>query len=101
MTRIVKAKTKAVDASYDVRIEFGALRKLANFLGRSVSSDIRKVAVVSNKKVFGLYGDELLQSLKPLGPSPSIHLIGDGERFKDLRTLQGTLEFLSKNGLSR
>jgi 3-dehydroquinate synthase len=28
-------------------------------------------------------------------------LIGDGERFKDLRTLQGTLEFLSKNGLSR
>lgn len=101
MARIVKAKTKAVDASYDVHIEFGALRKSANFLSRSVGSDIPKVAIVSNKKVFGLYGDDLVRSLKPSGVRPSIHLIGDGERFKDLRTLQGTLEFLSRNGLSR
>jgi len=101
MTRIVKAKTKTADASYEVRIEFGALRNLANFPGRSIGSDVRKVVVVSNKKVFGLYGDALVESLRSSGCRSFVHLIGDGERFKNIKTLQDILEFLSTNELSR
>ena len=45
--------------------------------------------------MFGLYGDACLTSLTDAGYSPDYHLIGDGERFKNLRTLESTLERLS------
>ena len=100
MARIVKAKTQRVDASYEVRIERGAIEKSARVLNRTFG-DVRKIAIVSNKKVSGLYGDGLIKGLKALGAAPFIHLIGDGERYKDLKTLEAILEFLSKNGFSR
>jgi 3-dehydroquinate synthase len=98
MTRIVKARTRSTGANYDVRIESGSLRQTAG-----VFSDhaMQKVAIISNKKVFDLYGGPLETNLKSLGVRPCTHLIGDGERYKDLKTLEGILEFLSENGISR
>ena len=102
MARIVKAKTQRVDASYEVRIECGALGRSASAcLARSVGRETRNVAIISNKKVFGLYGGELIGALETLSVRSVIHLIGDGERYKNLKTLEGILAFLSNNGLSR
>jgi 3-dehydroquinate synthase len=59
------------------------------------------VLIVSNRKVFGLYGGKVQTSLRAQGFETHVHLIGDGERFKDLRTFENTLRTLSQNGFTR
>jgi len=101
MTRIVNARTKRSDTSYEVRIETGAIERTGSVLHGDLGRGLQRVAVVSNKRVFGLYGSAFVKDLKSVGVVAHVHLIGDGERFKSLRTLEGILEFLSKNQLSR
>src|SRR5690606_2944843 len=63
--------------------------------------DTRRIVIVSNKKVFGLYGVAAGDALRKNGFDATVHLIGDGERFKNLRTLEKTLAAFSSAGLSR
>jgi 3-dehydroquinate synthase len=60
-----------------------------------------RVLIVSNKKVFGLYGEAVSVSASKAGAEVHLHLIGDGERFKNLRTLEQTLRTLSASGFTR
>jgi 3-dehydroquinate synthase len=57
--------------------------------------------IVSNKKVFGLYGETVSRSLRKTGFNVDFHLIGDGERFKSLKTLEQTLAKMSELKLTR
>jgi 3-dehydroquinate synthase len=60
-----------------------------------------KAALVSNRKVFGLYGDRVKNSLEKAGFEVFVCLIGDGENYKSFKTLQKTLDDFSENRLSR
>lgn len=60
-----------------------------------------KIALVSNQKIFRLYGETVSKSLTEAGFEIFVCSIGDGERHKNLRTLQQTLGFLSENRISR
>jgi 3-dehydroquinate synthase len=51
--------------------------------------------------VFGLYGKAIETSLRKAGFGTHVHLIGDGERFKNFRTLESTLRVLSEKRLTR
>lgn len=60
-----------------------------------------KAALVSNAKVFGLYGEALKRGMEDADFDVFVCLIGDGEKFKSFRTLQKTLDIFSENRLSR
>jgi 3-dehydroquinate synthase len=66
-----------------------------------LSDSARKIAVISNPKVFSLYGGEVTNRLIQAGFEVFVYKIGDGERFKNFRTLEKTLRFFSQNGLKR
>lgn len=101
MTETVRVATREKAASYEIRIGGGLLPAVGEWAAATLGGRPGRVAIISNKKVFGLYGESALSSLTAAGFQPFVYLIGDGERFKSLKTLEKTLEFLSRNGLSR
>ncbi|MGB7070749.1 MAG: 3-dehydroquinate synthase [Pyrinomonadaceae bacterium] len=61
----------------------------------------RKVTIVSNSKIFGLYGSRVRMCLEGAGFDVRVWLMTDGERHKNFRSLTSLLESLSENHLSR
>jgi 3-dehydroquinate synthase len=51
--------------------------------------------------VYGLYGARAVESLRAAGFTVSHWLMGDGERFKTMRTAESCLRFLSESKLER
>jgi 3-dehydroquinate synthase len=105
MTFDVKMKRVAVrlggGRGYSVEIGAGALAELGRVARASLSADARRVALVSNPRVFALYGGRAVESLRAAGFEVAHWLMGDGERFKSLRTAERALEFLSASKLER
>lgn len=87
--------------SYNILVAPGLLEKCASEIPRVLSPHCRKVVVVSNKKIFALYGDILSQSLKNLGYQLLCFLIGDGEKYKTLNTAEKLFTFLIEQRLER
>ena len=88
-------------STYDVTVGSNVLTGIVPWLRRCVRNDPAKVMIVSNRKVFGLYGSPLSDDLEKAGYETYIHLIGDGEKFKSLTTLENTLHVLARNRFSR
>ena len=86
---------------YPVDIGAGALWRLGEVARVSLAPEARRVALVSNRRVYDLYGALALASLRDAGFTVSHWLMGDGERFKTLRTAEGCLRFLSDSKLER
>ena len=86
---------------YEVGIGAGALARLGEAARAGVPKEARKAALVSNRRVFGLYGASAARSLRAAGFEVTHWLMGEGERFKTLRTAGRALEFLSESGLER
>jgi 3-dehydroquinate synthase len=61
----------------------------------------RRVAIVSNERVFDLYGRDVKRSLKSAGFTPLKWLMAEGERYKSFRSLEKAVTFLSENRLER
>lgn len=99
MSELVTVKTKSSGSQYPISIEASSLRSIGEIA--SNIAPLSKVAIISNEKVFGLYGSAVTSELKKAGLKPVTHLIGDGERFKSLKTLESTLRFLGENKISR
>lgn len=88
-------------SSYPIEIGHDVISTAGAWSVRTLGRESGRVLVVSNRKVFGLFGGKVQTSLRTHGFEPHIHLIGDGERFKNLRTLETTLQTLSRNGFTR
>ncbi len=86
---------------YRVEIGAGALARLGEAARASLPKEARKAALVSNRRVFGLYGVSAVASLRAAGFEVSHWLMGEGERFKTMGTAERALEFLSESGLER
>jgi 3-dehydroquinate synthase len=61
----------------------------------------RRVVIISNPKVFKLYGEAARENLRAAGFKVEAFLINDGERHKSLRTLGRALASFSSMGLER
>jgi len=61
----------------------------------------RRIALISNRRIFSLYGPTLLKSLRASGFTVTPWAIGDGERFKSIQTVAQVLRFLNESGLER
>ncbi|HEY0547454.1 MAG TPA: 3-dehydroquinate synthase [Pyrinomonadaceae bacterium] len=99
--RHVRVRLARRAESYEIQIGAGLLNDLGEHARRSLTTDARRVAVISNRKVFALYGDKVMRSLRASGFTNSHWLMGDGERHKSLRTLERALKFLSESKLER
>jgi 3-dehydroquinate synthase len=100
-TTIVPIKIPRKQSTYSIEIGKGLINDVGRWSVKTLDRDSGRVLIVSNRKVFGLFGKKVETSLRVKGFETHIHLIGDGERFKDLRTLENTLRTLSQNGFTR
>ncbi|MDT7777654.1 MAG: 3-dehydroquinate synthase [Acidobacteriota bacterium] len=86
---------------YSVEIGAGTLARLGMVARASLTTEARKVALISNRRVFDLYGARAVASLRDADFKVTHWLMGEGERFKTLRTAERALRFLSESGLER
>jgi 3-dehydroquinate synthase len=97
----VRVRLRARAGEYEILIGEGLLAALGQEARNRLPQSARRVALISNAKVFGLYGQQAAKSLMDAGLAPQTWLMGEGERFKSLRTLEHALQFLSAEGLER
>lgn len=97
----VGVRLKGREQKYEIVIGAGTLATLGDQARRSLGAGARRVAVISNRKVFGLYGERVMRSLCAQEFITAHWLMSDGERFKSLRTLEHALMFLTDFGLER
>jgi 3-dehydroquinate synthase len=86
---------------YEIKIGPGALGSLGREARRCLGPMSRRAVLISNPRVFDLYGASAVESLRAHRFLVSHWLIGDGERYKSLSTLAKALAFLSGTGLER
>ena len=97
----LQVRPKARLHQYEILIGSGILSDAGLVARNCLGNRAQRCAVISNKKIFQLYGATVLKSLKASGFSVCHWLIGDGERFKSLRTVNQALDFFSANALER
>lgn len=88
-------------AKYQIIIGADILSSAGAAAREYLGENARRLVIVSNRKVFGLYGETVKRSVENAGYEVFVFLIGDGEKYKSLRTLEKTLAFLSEKNLKR
>lgn len=96
----VKVKLKG-GAGYSIEIGAGMLKRLGPLARDAVSPQARRVAIISNRHVFELYGERAVSSLRASDFAVTHWLMGEGERFKSFRTAEVALDHLSTSKLER
>lgn len=96
-----KVQINLASTSHSYEIRFAGLQIGGQWAREVLPEAARKIAVVSNRKVFGLYGTSFQKTLEKAGFKVCIWLIGDGEKYKNFRVLEKTLEFFSEEKLTR
>jgi len=97
----VKVTLSSPVREYEIKIGRGLLHKVGREARRSLRGRGRRAVIISNARVFALSGHIVEDSLLGNGFSVSYWLMGEGERFKSLRTLEKALAVLSQAGLER
>lgn len=96
-----KIEVSLTGRSYLISIGIGLLDDLGEQVKQVTSPYCRKIVVVSNKKILGFYKKKVLESLTSKFDKVYFFLIGDGERYKNLITLEKLYDFLVKNQIER
>ena len=86
---------------YQVLIGRDTLDQVGRETRRALGSQPNRIALISNQKIFNLYGDAVVRSLRRSKFTVAHWLMGDGERFKSLSSLEKALQFLADAGLER
>ncbi|MFY9554933.1 MAG: 3-dehydroquinate synthase, partial [Blastocatellia bacterium] len=80
--------------SYNIQISSGLLGELGDSVRHAVGGSARQAVLVSNATVGKVYGGRAVKSLSRAGFKVHRYSIGDGERFKSLRTAESLFAFL-------
>ncbi|HVF48984.1 MAG TPA: 3-dehydroquinate synthase [Pyrinomonadaceae bacterium] len=86
---------------YEIAVGRDVLDTVGETARRALSPHARRVVVISNARVFKLYGARTVASLDGAGFRVAHWLMGDGERYKTLRTAERALAFFAAGGLER
>ena len=92
---------KLKERSYPIQIAEGALDEAGDLLRAVAGSSARRAVVVSNPTVSALYGPRLERRLRRAGFKVDCFLIGDGERFKSLKSVEALYGFLIERRVER
>ncbi len=94
-----KTRVNLGERSYDICIGSYILKDIGNKLKKFGFSP--KSAIISNPTVYKLYGKKTINSIKAAGFDVIPIIIPDGERYKDINTVQKIYEKLLKHRLDR
>jgi 3-dehydroquinate synthase len=97
----LQVRTRARKIEYEIRIGRRILPTVGTEARRCLGQLAQRVVLISNQKVYSLYGSTLTRGLHSSGFSVFPWLMDDGERHKSLRTAEKALHFLSDTGLER
>jgi len=98
---VVNVSHRSESSLYDVTVTSSAFSNIGRWSIASLGNAPRRVAIISNPTVFSLYGDAVRKSLKSAGIGTSVWLMRDGERHKNLTSLNGALKHLAAERLTR
>ena len=97
-------KTVAVkleERSYRIRINPGLLDEAGALVREAIGDKARQAVIVTNPAVENLYGERVTRSINRAGLRTHRFLIGDGERYKTLRTAESLLTYLIQQRIER
>jgi 3-dehydroquinate synthase len=86
---------------HEILIGRGLLSATGKEIRRCLVRQSKRLALVSNKKVFKLYGALVVDSLKASGFQVCYWLMGDGERYKSFKSAEKALQFFSEHSIER
>lgn len=89
------------ERSYGIRIAAGSVDELGALARGALGGRARRALVVTNARIAGLYGNRCRRALKAADFTTYQFLIGDGERFKTLRSAESILTFMIERGIGR
>lgn len=101
MKKTIEINLSANPRRYNISIGNDLLKQSGSWINECLPKTVRKIVIVSNLKVFSLYGESVAASIEKEGFECLAIKIGDGEKHKSLKTLEKTLRFLGENGLKR
>jgi 3-dehydroquinate synthase len=100
-SKIINIEFERVSDEYEIRVGAGLLDNIGDFAKNLLSEKTGRICLFSNPKVYGLYGERAELSLENAGFDVSAFLMKDGERHKNLRSLEAALAFFSEQKLTR
>jgi 3-dehydroquinate synthase len=86
---------------YEIVIGAGALARLGEAARASLHARARRIVIVSDARVFPIYGSLAVESLRGAGYEVAPFIVGGGERAKTLRTVERALDFFVAQKLER
>ena len=101
MLKTISVRFKTREERCEITAGAGIFDDLGRQAQRVLDPSTQKIAIISNPKVFALFGNEVAGALRRSGYIVSEWLMGDGERFKSLRTMANAMEFLARFNLGR
>jgi 3-dehydroquinate synthase len=99
--RRVPVRLKRHSEAYEIEIAAGTLAGAGRTARQALTTHAQRILIISNQKVFNLYGSCVRDSLRRSDFKVESLLIGDGERYKSLRTLERALAALQQSRLER
>ncbi len=97
----VHVRTKLRSQDYEITIGHGLLARTGSIARKGLNPTPGHVALISNKRVFGLYGETVSKSLVASGFRVSSWLLREGERHKTLDEADRLIRFLQGKELER
>jgi 3-dehydroquinate synthase len=97
----VSVKLKEILLRYEIKIGSDLLENCGVWAKSCFSAQTKKIALVSNAKVFGIYGETVRKSLENEGFEVFVWLMKDGEKYKNFRVLKNALEFIGDVKIKR
>jgi 3-dehydroquinate synthase len=97
----VHVRLPARQTRYEIRIGRGLLVEMGDDVRATLGAGTRRVALISNKTVWDLFGKSVTRNLSAAGFEVSTWLMKDGEQHKSLRSLEQALAFLNRSSLER
>jgi 3-dehydroquinate synthase len=86
---------------YEIKIGHDLLKTCGVWAQACLSDKTAKIVIVSNAKIFRFYGEIVQKSLEKAGFEVFVFLMKDGEKYKNLRSLESLLKFSGENKLAR
>lgn len=83
---------------YPVLVDRGALQEVPELIGEI---GVTGVALVTDRNVYRLWGDAVVQALTGVGVTCPVHIVEPGEQMKSWSELEGVLAFLESSGIDR
>jgi 3-dehydroquinate synthase len=99
--RIKSIPVKLGERSYRIQIADGLINEIGSLARDAIGDNARQAVIVSNPTVDALYGERVARSLNRAGLRTHRLLIGDGERYKTLRTAESLFTYLIENRIER